>query len=87
MSISERMESLLAEKIQSPSNPKGKAAYVKSLTSWSKAASKVAQSYGDKLADAKGLNDAQQAVQSQMKGLLQSVSKDLAQLAALSGKL
>jgi hypothetical protein len=45
------MLALLNEKIQSPSTPKGRAAYIKSLTAWSKAATQVAQSYLEKLND------------------------------------
>lgn len=88
--VSEQLEalrSLLDEKIQSPSNPKGRAAYTKSLGAWSKAASKVAQSYADKGDDMKGLNDSQQAMQSQLLKLLQSVSGNLAQVASLAEKL
>lgn len=87
MSVSERMQSLLDEKIQSPSNPKGRAAYTKSLGAWSKAASKVAQSYADKGADMKGLNDAQRAMHSQLLTLLKTVSGNLAQVASLAEKL
>jgi hypothetical protein len=87
MSVSDRMSRLLDEKIQSPSNPKGRAAYAKSLGGWSKAASKVAQSYGDKLADMKPKNDAESALQVQMKKLLQSVSGEMGQLASMVGNL
>lgn len=87
MSVTEQMEALLSEKIQSPSTPKGKAAYAKSLGAWSKAASKVAQSYADKGDDMKGLNDSQQAMQSQLLKLLQTVSGNLAQVASLAEKL
>ena len=61
MSIRDRMIEILNEKIQSPATPKGRAAYAKSLGAWSKAASKVAQSYKDKGADMKAANDAERA--------------------------
>ena len=42
----------LHEKIQPPTSPKGRAAFAKSLGGWSKAASKVAGSYKDRLQQA-----------------------------------
>ena len=86
MPVTERMTELL-EKIQVPSNPKGRAAYAQSLGAWSKAASKVAQSYKDKLAQAKGLSDSQRLVQGQLDKLLTSVSGEMAQVASLVEKL
>lgn len=84
--VSDELE-LLAEKIQSPSSPKGRAAYRKSLASWSKAASKVAQSYKDKLGDLKGANDAEKAMAAQLERLLGTVSGELAQIASTAEKL
>jgi ABC-type transporter Mla subunit MlaD len=84
--ISEAL-AVLAEKIQSPSNPKGRAAYIKSLTAWSKAASKVAKSYGDKLGDMRQVTDAEAARKAQLDKLLQSVSGQLAQAAELANSL
>lgn len=79
------VEVSLDEKIQSPSSPKGKAAYAKSLGAWSKAASKVAQSYKDKGADMKTSSDTERAQAAQLMKLLQTVSGELAQIAALIG--
>lgn len=45
-------ESRIDEKIQPPTSPKGRAAFSASLNGWSKAASKVASSYKDKLQQA-----------------------------------
>lgn len=75
------------EKIQSPSTAKGRTAYLKSLGAWSKAASKVAQSYADKLDSMKGLNDPQQVTKSQLEKLLRNVSGELAQVAMLAQRL
>lgn len=83
----EQIAGRLVEKIQSPSTSKGRAAYLKSLGSWSKAASKVAQSYADKLDDMKGLNDAQQATKTQLEKVIRSVSGELAQIASLTNTL
>jgi hypothetical protein len=89
MSVTAKMEILLAEKIQSPSTPKGKAAYIKSLTSWSKAASKVAQSYSDKLGDFKEAQGSMSgaALVGSIDKLLSNVSDELAQIAAQIEKL
>ena len=83
------MLALLNEKIQSPSTPKGLEAYKKSLTAWSKAASKVAQSYRDKLGD---LKEAQGSVSgatlvNTLEGLLFSASSALSQIEAQVAKL
>jgi hypothetical protein len=78
---------LLAEKIQSPSNPKGRAAYIKSLSAWAGAASKVAKSYGNKLGDMRQLTDAESARKAQLDKLLQNVSGQLAQAAELAKSL
>lgn len=85
--VLEQLATSLEEKIQSPSTPKGLEAYVKSLTSWSKAASKVAGSYRDRLRDAKPKSDAAQVQQAQLDKLLQAVSGELAQISDLAGKL
>lgn len=87
MSIRDRMTEILDEKIQTPSTPKGKAAYAKSLGAWSKAASKVAQSYKDKGGEMKTANDAERAQAEQLMKLLQSVSAELAQVASIIGAL
>lgn len=87
MSITESMLTLLNEKIQSPSTPKGKAAYAKSLTAWSKAASKVAQSYRDKLGDMKVQKETDSATINTLEGLLFSASSALAQIAFQIEKL
>lgn len=84
--ISESL-ALLAEKIQSPSSPKGKAAYTKSLIGWAGAATKVAKSYADKLADMKQVTDAEHTRKVQLEKLLQSVSGQLAQAAELARSL
>lgn len=81
------VEVSLDEKIQSPSTPKGLAAYAKSLGGWSKAASKVAQSYKDKGAEMKPSTDADRARSAQLLKLLQSVSGELAQIASLIGSV
>lgn len=81
------LRSHLDEKIQSPSSPKGRAAYLKSLTAWSKAASKVAQSYADKLEDMRGIDEDERATKAELAGLLQTISADLARIVFLSGKL
>lgn len=81
------VRSRLEEKIQTPSSPKGRAAYSKSLTAWSRAASKVAQSYATKGADMKGMSPDQHAMQTQLLNLLQTISGNLSQVAALSEKL
>lgn len=82
-SISRRLD----EKIQSPSSPKGRAAYTKSLTSWSKAASKVAQSYKDRLGDLRQVTDAEALRRDQLGKLLQTLSGQLAQAAELADSL
>jgi hypothetical protein len=88
MSVTESMLTLLNEKIQSPSSPKGRAAYVKSLAAWSKAASKVAQSYRDKLGDmdVKKTVSGQEVVTSLDK-VLSNVSSELALVASQIEKL
>lgn len=78
---------LLAEKIQSPSSSKGRAAYTKSLIGWSSAASKVAKSYADKLADMKQVTDAEHARKLRLQTLLQSISGQLAQVSELAKSL
>ena len=89
MPITPAMLALLNEKIQSPANPKGMEAYKKSLTAWSKAASKVAGSYQDKLGDAKPSAGSMSmaTVISQLDKLLTAVSGELAQIADLTAKL
>ena len=82
----EEAEEVLDEKIQSPSTPKGKAAFVKSLSAWSKAASKVAGSYNDRLGDAKPTSDNERAQQAQLAKLLQAVSGQLGQIADIVSK-
>ena len=78
---------MLAEKIQSPSTPKGRTAYFQSLGGWSKAASKVAQSYGDKLKEAPQPKDDKATSQARLAVLLKDTSANLAEIAALSDRL
>lgn len=84
--VLEKLATKLEEKIQSPSTPKGKAAFVKSLSAWSKAASKVAGSYNDRLSDAKPKSDNERAQQAQLAKLLQAVSGELGQVADIVTK-
>lgn len=87
MPVTPTMLALLNEKIQSPSTPKGLEAYKKSLSAWSKAASKVAQSYRDKLGDVKVQKETDSATVNTLEGLLFSAASALSQIAVYTEKL
>lgn len=77
-------ESRIDEKIQPPTSPKGRAAFSASLGGWSKAASKVAGSYKDKLMQANPREIEDQAL---LGADLASVSKLLAVIADRAERL
>jgi len=77
-------EARIDEKIQSPTSPKGRSAFAKSLGGWSKAASKVAGSYKDKLMQANPKDIEDQAL---LGADLASVSKLLALIADRAERL
>jgi hypothetical protein len=79
-SVRDTLRDVITEKIQSPSSPKGKAAYIKSLVGWSKAAGKVVQSYGDKLGDADQKDLKTRELVVRLRALLKNMGSELAQV-------
>lgn len=82
--LNDFVEEDLDEKIQVPTSPKGRAAFSASLGGWSKAASKVAGSYKDKLMQANSKEIEDQAL---LDADLGSVSKLLAVIAGRAERL